>query len=62
MFKVFAHSENDTIRPKVLTIKGRNVRLSKTCGGVLDTSFEELCNQVTIDMAINIIVVDVLIT
>ncbi|KAH9418076.1 Lactation elevated protein 1 [Dermatophagoides pteronyssinus] len=45
MFKVLANNENDSIRPKTLTIKGRNVTLKRTCGGVLDSSFAELCDQ-----------------
>ncbi|KAH9520835.1 Lactation elevated protein 1 [Dermatophagoides farinae] len=45
IFKVFANNENDSIRPKTLTIKGRNVTLKRTCGGILDSSFSELCDQ-----------------
>lgn len=46
MFKVLANNETDIVRPKTLTIKGRNVSFQRTCGGVLDTTFEELCDQV----------------
>ncbi|XP_017488881.1 PREDICTED: putative ATPase N2B [Rhagoletis zephyria] len=45
MFKVLANNETDIVRPKTLTIKGRNVSFQRTCGGVLDTTFEELCDQ-----------------
>lgn len=45
MFKVLANNETDIVRPKTLTIKGRNVSFAKTCGGVLDSTFDELCNQ-----------------
>ncbi|KAF7992707.1 hypothetical protein HCN44_005051 [Aphidius gifuensis] len=37
--------ENDTIRPKTLTIKGRNVSFNKTCGQVIDATFQELCDR-----------------
>lgn len=33
------------IRPRVLTIKGRNVEFHKTCGRILDASFAELCDR-----------------
>ena len=39
--------ENDVIRPKTLSIKGRNVTFKKTCGQVIDSSFEELCDRVS---------------
>lgn len=45
MFKVLASQENDVIRPRVLTIKGRNVEFAKACGRVLDSSFSELCDR-----------------
>ncbi|KAI2798400.1 Lactation elevated protein 1 [Blomia tropicalis] len=45
MFKVLANNETDTIRPKTLRIKGRNVTFQRTCGGVLDSNFLELCDQ-----------------
>lgn len=47
MFKVLANNETDTVRPKTLRIKGRNVTFHKTCGGVLDSQFDELCDQVS---------------
>lgn len=45
MFKVLASQENDVIRPRILTIKGRNVEFAKACGRVLDSSFSELCDR-----------------
>uniref|UniRef100_A0A131XCS5 Putative atpase n=1 Tax=Hyalomma excavatum TaxID=257692 RepID=A0A131XCS5_9ACAR len=45
LFKVLASQENDIIRPRVLTIKGRNVEFRKTCGRILDASFAELCDR-----------------
>lgn len=47
MFKYLCSMENDTIRPKTLTIKGRNVSFNKTCGQVIDATFEELCDRVS---------------
>jgi len=44
-FKILASQENDIIRPKTLTIKNRNVRLNKTCGRIVDCTFEELCDR-----------------
>ncbi|KAH9381539.1 hypothetical protein HPB48_005486 [Haemaphysalis longicornis] len=46
LFKVLASQENDIVRPRVLTIKGRNVEFRKTCGRILDASFTELCDRV----------------
>ncbi|XP_074601270.1 AFG1-like ATPase isoform X3 [Brevipalpus obovatus] len=45
LFKLFASRETDSIRPKIMTIKGRNVSFAKTCGRVLDCSFAELCDR-----------------
>ncbi len=45
MFKFLAAKETDTVRPRQLRIKGRDVSFEKTCGGVLDSSFEELCER-----------------
>jgi protein AFG1 len=42
LFKIFASRENDTIRPKTLRIKGRDVVINKTCGRVADCTFDEL--------------------
>lgn len=45
IFKYLCSKETDTIRPKIFTILGRNVTFKKACGGVLDTTFEELCDR-----------------
>lgn len=45
LFKILASRENDMIRPKTLTIKGRNVTFPVTCGQVADCTFEELCDR-----------------
>ncbi|CAG9822605.1 unnamed protein product [Phaedon cochleariae] len=45
IFKVLASRENDVVRSKVFRILGRNVEFNKVCGGVLETSFEELCGR-----------------
>ncbi len=44
MFKILASEETDSVRPRVLTIKGRNVTFAKACGQVLDSTFVELCD------------------
>ncbi|CAA9994476.1 unnamed protein product [Nesidiocoris tenuis] len=43
IFKFLCSMENDIIRPRTLTIMGRNVTFKKTCGQVIDTTFDELC-------------------
>ncbi|CAG9838041.1 unnamed protein product [Diabrotica balteata] len=43
IFKILTAKENDVVRSKTFTIMGRNVDFRKVCGGVLETSFEELC-------------------
>ena len=48
VFKFLSSKENDTVRPKTLTIKGRNVTFEKTCGQVVDSTFEELCDRVSL--------------
>ncbi len=45
MFKFLSSKETDTVRPRQLRIKGRDVSFARTCGGVLDSSFEELCGR-----------------
>lgn len=37
--------ENDTVRAKTFTHFGRNITFEKTCGQVLDTTFDELCDR-----------------
>lgn len=45
IFKMLCAKENDVVRPRTFTILGRNVTFAKTCGGVLDTTFQELCDR-----------------
>ncbi|XP_066990997.2 putative ATPase N2B [Anabrus simplex] len=45
IFKILCSHENDIVRPRVLTILGRNVTFKKTCGQVMDTTFEEVCDR-----------------
>ena len=47
VFKYLCSMENDIIRPRTLSIKGRNVHFNKTCGQVLDSSFADLCDRVS---------------
>lgn len=45
MFKFMAAQETDNVRSRIIRIKGRDVSFSKTCGGVVDADFEELCGR-----------------
>lgn len=45
MFKVLAANETDVVKPVNIRIKGRDVHFDKACGGVLDTTFVELCER-----------------
>ncbi|GJQ84324.1 hypothetical protein Trydic_g5262 [Trypoxylus dichotomus] len=45
LFKALCAKENDTVRPRTFTILGRNVTFQKACGGILDTTFQELCDR-----------------
>ncbi|XP_050464744.1 putative ATPase N2B isoform X1 [Cataglyphis hispanica] len=45
VFKYLCSMENDVIRPRTICIRGRNVTFQKTCGQVLDSTFEELCDR-----------------
>lgn len=45
LFKFLASKENDTVRPRVINILGRNVKFAKSCGRILDTTFQELCDR-----------------
>lgn len=58
VFKYLCSMENDIVRPKTLTIKGRNVVFNKTCGQVIDATFEELCDRVSDIMYKNIFIND----
>lgn len=45
VFKILCSQENDIIRPRTITHFGRNLTFAKTCGQVLDSTFEELCDR-----------------
>ncbi|XP_021923020.1 putative ATPase N2B isoform X3 [Zootermopsis nevadensis] len=45
VFKYLCSFENDIIRPRTISIKGRDVSFKKTCGQVLDSTFSELCDR-----------------
>lgn len=48
MFKILCAEENDIIRPRTITHFGRDLKFARTCGQVLDSSFDELCDRVSI--------------
>lgn len=48
MFKILCAQENDIIRPRTVTHFGRDLTFQKTCGQVLNSSFDELCDRVRI--------------
>ncbi|KAH3706883.1 hypothetical protein DPMN_066274 [Dreissena polymorpha] len=45
VFEELIADENDVIHSKTLEVLGRSVRLPKTCGRVLDATFDSLCAQ-----------------
>lgn len=45
IFKYLISKENDIVRSKTFSILGRDVTFRKVCGGILETSFEELCDR-----------------
>jgi len=45
MFKFLAAKETDNTRSRAFRVKGRDVSFERACGGVLDSSFEELCGR-----------------
>ncbi|ALC42484.1 CG8520 [Drosophila busckii] len=45
MFKILSAQENDIIRPRTITHLGRDLTLQRTCGQVLDSTFQELCDR-----------------
>lgn len=45
IFKVLCSQENDVVRPKTFTHFGRNISFEKTCGQVLFTTFNEICER-----------------
>ncbi|KAG4077028.1 hypothetical protein HA402_016015 [Bradysia odoriphaga] len=44
-FKILCSQETDTVRPRIITHLGRNLTFEKTCGQVLFSTFDELCNR-----------------
>lgn len=45
LFKILSLAENDIVGPKIFVVNNRQVRLNKTCGGIADCEFSELCEQ-----------------
>lgn len=45
IFKFLSSKENDIVRSKTFIILGREVSFRKVCGGILDTTFDELCDR-----------------
>ncbi|XP_066150581.1 putative ATPase N2B [Euwallacea fornicatus] len=45
IFKFLCSKENDIVRSKTFVILDREVTFRKICGGILDTTFEELCDR-----------------
>lgn len=45
VFKYLCSKENDIVRPRTISIRGRNVNFQRTCGRVLDSTFDELCDR-----------------
>lgn len=45
VFKYLCSKENDIVRSRTISIRGRNVAFNRTCGQVLDSTFEELCDR-----------------
>lgn len=56
VFKYLCSLENDTVRPRMISIKGRDVSFSKTCGQVLDSTFSELCERVSYNVWVQYVV------
>ncbi|KAK7132926.1 hypothetical protein R3I94_014973 [Phoxinus phoxinus] len=45
LFEELADAQNDVTRPRVLSVQGREVTLSRTCGTIADCTFQELCER-----------------
>jgi len=45
LFKWLCSRENDVVRPRSLIVQGRQVNFDKSCGRVLDCTFDELCDR-----------------
>lgn len=46
VFKILCSQENDVVRPRTITHLGRDLKFDKTCGQVLFSTFDELCDRV----------------
>lgn len=46
VFKILSSQENDVVRPRTITHLGRDLKFDKTCGQVLFSTFEDLCDRV----------------
>lgn len=45
MFKFMAAKETDAVKEITIRIKGRDVKFQKSCGGVLFSTFDEMCSR-----------------
>lgn len=45
LFNILSLAEDDIVGPRVFNVNNRPVRLNKTCGGIADCLFSELCMQ-----------------
>ena len=45
LFNVLSLAENDIVGPRVFNVNNRHVKLNKTCGGIADCDFSDLCMQ-----------------
>lgn len=46
VFKILSTQENDIVRPRIITHLGRDLKFDKTCGQILFSTFDDLCNKV----------------
>lgn len=46
VFKILSSQENDVVRPRTITHLGRDLKFEKTCGQVLFSTFDDLCDRV----------------
>ncbi len=45
LFKWLCSKENDSVRSRSIIVQGRTVEFKRSCGRVLDCTFEELCDR-----------------
>lgn len=48
VFKILSSQENDIVRPRTITHLGRDLKFEKTCGQVLFSTFDDLCDRVRV--------------